>query len=391
MKTMNIEQLNSMIQTLTDTSPDKLLSAKIVETGELLTGAYCGKLFLYKKDHLKKTYYSDSKVKLNVLVTQKNFNKLLLSKEIFLINDEQLFRWKIKRLPGEIKSVVVVPFLYTRQPLGFLFLYFTKEKKQLTVTEKEVVTLFSHIAALALTKAKLQEESQRALELRDRFISLASHELRTPLTSIHGYIQLLYTRMQERKTLESRWIRELFIESVRMTQLVKELLDVNRIKQGQFAFVFSEVPFQEIVERAIERHRLTSANHPFIFQSRLTNRQSVIVGDFDKLVEMVSSLLENAVKFSLPGEKITITLKKKDNTIIVAVKDNGKGISRKDLAAIFNGFYKPEDASHIEGIGVGLLLARHIVEKHRGKLHIKSQIDKGTTVTVRLPSIKTIQ
>src|SRR6185437_6738138 len=100
-------------------------------------------------------------------------------------------------------------------------------------------------------------------------------------------------------------------------------------------------------------------------------------------------LLGNAVKFSKPGEKITISLKLNPNTISLEVKDTGRGISKKDIAAIFNGFYKADNASYIEGMGVGLLLARHIVDNHRGKLKIKSKENIGTAVTINLPTIKT--
>ena len=103
---------------------------------------------------------------------------------------------------------------------------------------------------------------------------------------------------------------------------------------------------------------------------------------------MVSGLLENAVKFSKPGEKILVSLRHNANSIVLEVRDTGKGISKKDINAIFYGFYKAESTSHIEGMGVGLLLAQHIVENHRGKLKIKSKIDKGTIVTVSLPYVK---
>jgi len=390
MKKIRLEQVSSAIQSLINASSDKLLYTQIVETAMRLIGTNYGKLYLYNKDHLKRISYTDDKVKLNTLIKNKNFNKLLTANELFTMRQETLRNWNIEDLPSEITFIVVVPLQSTQQPLGFLFLYYTNDKRKLTVTEREMLIIYSHTVVLALNKAKLQEESQKALEIRDRFISLASHELRTPLTSIHGYIQLLHNRIKAEDTVESRWVKELYIESLRMTQLVKELLDVNRIKQGQFAFVFSEVPVHEVVKKAIDRYRLTNANHPFVLQSKLNSKRTMVVGDFDKLVEMVSGLLGNAVKFSKPGEKITITLKNKNNIVTLEVKDKGKGISKKDLNAIFTGFYKPEDAHHIEGMGVGLLLARHIVDHHRGKLKIISKEDKGTSVTVTLPTIRNV-
>jgi two-component system sensor histidine kinase CiaH len=103
---------------------------------------------------------------------------------------------------------------------------------------------------------------------------------------------------------------------------------------------------------------------------------------------MVSGLLGNAVKFSKPGEKIMVTLNSNPKSIILEVIDHGKGISKKDLSAIFNGFYKSENSSYIEGMGVGLLLAKYIVDNHRGKVKIRSKENIGTSVTIILPTIK---
>lgn len=392
MKSVSLEQINKAILALVDTKTDTQLYSQIAQTAKTLIDADYVKLSIFVDNKLKNVYCSDKKVKPNTLVSNKKFSKFLSSKEIFTFTDGDLQKIKTSNLPSEIKFLVVIPLLHAQQQLGFIYIYFKKDKQKLTDAEKELLTLYSHTAVLTLNKVLLQEQSQQALEIRDRFISLASHELRTPLTSIHGYIQLLHNRMKDKETLEARWINELYIESIRMTTLVKELLDVNRIKQGQFAFVYSEVPLQDVIARAIERYRLTNANHPFEFQCKLTDHQSRVVGDFDKLVEMVSGLLGNAVRFSKPGEKITVMLKNSTNNGILSleVTDTGKGISKQDLTAIFSGFYKPEQASYIEGMGVGLLLARHIVDNHRGKLKIKSKKNKGTTVTVTLPTIKKV-
>jgi signal transduction histidine kinase len=388
MKSISLKEVNKAASELVDTKSDKQLYTQIAEIARTLIGADFVKLFLVDKERLKKAYYSDTLVKSNNPISDKNFSSILSANEIRYLKKEDLQRLQLKQFPSEVNSLMVIPLLHSQQLLGFIFLYFLTEKPDLSQTEHELLILYSHMVVLAINKAKLQQESQKALEIRDRFISLASHELRTPLTSIHGYIQLLYSRMKNKDTLESRWTNELYIESIRLTTLVKELLDVNRIKQGQFAFVFSEVPLQDVVTRAIDRYKFINASHPFDFQCRLTNHQTRIVGDFDKLVEMVSGILGNAVKFSKPDEKIVITLRHINGMLTLEVKDKGKGISKKDMAAIQNGFYKPEYASYIEGMGVGIMLARHIIENHRGKLKIKSKENEGTTVTVSLPTIK---
>ena len=387
-KHFSLDQINNAILALTEAESQEQLYEKTVETAITLLDADMGKLVLYQNDKLKKVYYSDDRIKITSLISNKHFNKLLTAKRTFWLTAKELEKMQLKHFPHKAKFIVAIPLVHHQDILGVLLLFYLNEKKYITLGEQELLTLYGRTVVLALTKAILQDESQKALEIRDRFISLASHELRTPLTSIHGYIQLLHQRMKKEQTVESRWMKELYIESIRMTQLVKELLDVNRIKQGQFAFVFSEVTMLDVVKSALDRYRLTNSNHLFEFECKLDDHQTKVVGDFDKLVEMSSGLLDNAIKFSKPTEKILVTLNNREGAVTLEVKDQGKGISQQDLSAIFNGFYKSPTESYIEGMGVGLLVAKHIVDNHRGKLKIKSKIDKGTSVTVSLPALK---
>lgn len=388
MKKDILDQLNASALDLLNASSNKKLEATIAEDAKKLTDATYGQLFLFEKDRLKKIYSSDSVIKKCTIIKYPLLRKYLLKGAITHITPTKLHEWNIENLPTDVQSINIIPLTHKESPLGYVFLFMTRQG-DMTDLEKKTLTIFSQSAVMAITKARLQEESKKALEIRDRFISLASHELRTPLTSLHGYIQLLHARMAGKDSVEARWVKELHIESIRLTTLVKELLDVNRIKQGQFAFVFSEVPIQDVVSRAIDHHRLTRADHPVVFQNKI-HEETKVIGDFDKLVEMVSGLLGNAIKFSKPQDKITIILKNHQGTLSLTVKDTGKGINKKDLDAVFDGFYKSAHASHLEGMGVGLLLAKHIVDNHRGKIKISSKEDKGTKVEVILPTIKAI-
>lgn len=388
MNTALLEQINTSAIDLLNANTTKKLETAIVESARKLTGATYGQLFLYEKDRLKRTYSSDNAIKKASTSKVPTIKKYLQKNAITHITPTKLHEWAVEDLPVKIQSINIVPLKHKDNSLGFIFLYMERQE-DLSELQKKAITIVSQTAVMAITKSRVQEESKKALEIRDRFISLASHELRTPLTSLHGYIQLLHAKMANKDTVEARWVKELHIESIRLTTLVKELLDVNRIKQGQFAFVFSEVPIEDVVNRAIDHHRLTRADHPVVFQNKMDNDIKVI-GDFDKLVEMVSGLLGNAIKFSKPEEKITITLKNSQGTLSLIVKDTGKGISKKDLAAVFEGFYKSAHSSHLEGMGVGLLLAKHIVDNHRGKIKITSKENKGTKVEVILPTIKAI-
>jgi two-component system, sensor histidine kinase len=383
-----LDQINLSALELLNANSTKKLESTIVDSAKKISEALYGQLFMYEKDRLKKVYSSDTVIKKCTIVKFSPFKKYVHKTAITHITPTKLHEWNVENLPKTVQSINVIPLSHKEHALGFVLIYMDRQE-DLTALEKKALTVYSQTAVMAITKARLQEESKRALEIRDRFISLASHELRTPLTSLHGYIQLLHAKMAKQDSVEARWVKELHIESIRLTTLVKELLDVNRIKQGQFAFVFSEVPINEVVKRAIDHHRLTAADHPVVYQNKM-DEDTKVIGDFDKLVEMVSGLLGNAIKFSKPQEKITITLKNTQGALSLMVRDTGKGISKKDLTAVFDGFYKSPHASHLEGMGVGLLLAKHIVDNHRGKIKIISKENKGTKVEVLLPTIKAV-
>lgn len=388
MKTDILDQLNLSAQELLNANTSKKLELTITEAAKRLGNARYTQLFLHEKDRLKKAHTSETAIKKCTISKNAQFKKQLLKETITHITPTKLHSWDVENLPKEIQSVNVVPFTHKDKAVGFVILFMDKQE-DLSDQEKKALRIFSQTATMAITKVRVQDDSKRALEIRDRFISLASHELRTPLTSLHGYIQLLHAKMAGKNSVEARWVNELHTESIRLTTLVKELLDVNRIKQGQFAFVFSEVLMRDVVNRAIDHHKLTDTDHPIMFQNKMDTKTKVI-GDFDKLVEMVSGLLGNASKFSKPDDKITVVLKNTQGALSLVVKDNGKGISKKDLAAVFDGFYKSSYASHLEGMGVGLLLAKHIVENHRGKIKITSKENKGTKVEVMLPTLKAV-
>lgn len=383
-----LDQLNLSARELLNANTSKKLESTITEAAKRVSKAHNAQLFLYVKDRLKKTYSSDTTVKKCNPAKHAQLKKQLLKITLTHITPTKLHQWNIENLPNNIQSINIVPLNHKDKAIGFVILY-TDKQEDLSEQVKKALEILSQTATMAITKIRVQDDSKQALEIRDRFISLASHELRTPLTSIHGYIQLLHAKMADKDTIEARWVKELHTESIRLTTLVKELLDVNRIKQGQFAFVFSEVIIQDVVNRAIDHHRLTNSGHPIIFQNKM-EKETKVIGDFDKLVEMVSGLLGNASKFSKPHDKITITLNNNQGTLSLIVRDTGKGISKKDLAAVFEGFYKSSYASHLEGMGVGLLLAKHIVENHRGKIKITSKENKGTKVEVLLPTLKAV-
>lgn len=282
-------------------------------------------------------------------------------------------------------NVLCVPLVYNLKPIGMMLLFSDKEIV-FSQTEILLMQIYANFASMNIKKTKMNSDIKSALDVRDQFISMASHELRTPLTSINGYIQLLYRNLSKKDNPEARWIKELFEESGRLTQLVKVLLDLNRIKQGQFELILNEVNIVDLLNSAIEKFSFANPDYIIEFHNELANSSNRIVGDYNKLLQMVSGLLSNASKFSDPGSMISIELSCNSRYIILKIADNGRGIPKKEIAKIFKAFYKI-DHDEKQGMGVGLYFAEHIIRHHKGKIEITSKENKGTIIEIQLPRI----
>jgi len=382
-----LENLNTSALKLMETQTLEALSATIVNEARNLVGAEHGSIFLAQDDKLERIYTSSPILRKDKLQKKGATERAFAQQMLTLLQGKKLLTANPKIREMNVKSLIIIPLTHRKQSIGVLNMYFQKEV-HFNDKELHILKLYGSMASLAITRTRLYESSTHAVELRDRFISLASHELRTPLTSINGYIQLLHSKLADKNTIESRWIKELYNESTRMTNLVKDLLDVNRIKQGQLALVFSEISISDVIENVIAKYHALYPERIFHFRNSTTDKKDTVIGDNEKLQEMVSAFVGNAIKFSKPTSKITLTLTLSSRNVVIKIIDEGKGIPEHDLENIFGGFYKTKHSKEKEGMGIGLLLAKHIIQLHKGKITITSEENKGTSIQVDLPAAK---
>lgn len=379
-----IEKINkSAIKFLSPLSTEETFKI-IVAEAEKLIGAQYGSIFLEEGGQLKRMY-TDADFLENLQVRSNGFTYTSFhSQEPFVVDvaKQKNFHKEIKK--RDIATIIHIPLSYKEKPIGDLAIM-SEEHKAFSKKDIEGFKLYGALASMAIRKTQLYAETKSALETRDLFISLASHELRTPLTSINGYIQLLYSKLSKQNTVESKWVKELYDESLRLTKLVKELLEVNRIKQGQLSYELRECTLADFLDEAIKRYRFINPEREVSYEKKLKNNDVVIIGDGEKLLQMFTALLNNADKFSPKRTPIEVKVEDTKKLLSVSIKDQGEGIARQDLNKVFDGFYKSDNQT--EGLGVGLLLAKHIIQYHHGTIELKSKPKKGTTVQVRLPKI----
>lgn len=357
------------------------------EAEKLAKADYCT-LLLFQQGQFRRAYSSDPF--LGQSKPRKNgINYQVFKKRQPMIMDLQ----SVKSSPVHtiaaklgIKSMMSVPLSYRNQSWGVLSVH-SKKENFFKEEHLSVLQLFSSLATLALRKTQLYDEAKSALQSRDLFISMAAHELRTPITTINGYAQLLYSKLSGANTSESRWVEELSWETVRLTQLVNELLEVERIKVGQLSYNLKECHLKEIIQRAIKDFRFTFPDHKIILTDQIKEGDDLVVGDFDKLLQVIINLLDNAAKFSSKELEINVILKSRFPDVVVTIKDKGSGIAKKDINGIFDKFYRA-DTHDREGMGLGLFLVKNIVKQHHGNINIHSKEGRGTKVEIKLPQKK---
>lgn len=358
----------------------------IVDEAVKLVDADYGSIALLIDDDFQKVY-SSSPDGVKSPVRKRAFAYQAVSeKRPLIVNTEDIGDAHPELRQNGIVSTIHIPLSYKNNSIGVLIVN-SKKPQKFGGREMDILKLYGSMASLAIRKTQLYDETKKALEIRDLFISLAAHELRTPLTSVNGYVQLLNNKMVGKDTPESRWVEQLSWECLRLTNLASELLTLNRIKAGQLQFFWKECHLREIIDRALDSFSLIYPKRVVEFSDGIKGGLDVVIGDYDKLIQVVNNLLDNAVKFSAHNSNIKVSLNSKNKLLVLQVADSGQGISKKDLSRIFEGFYKGVD-NQKSGIGLGLYLTKSIIKEHRGEIVIKSKEDKGTVVEVKLPLAK---
>ncbi len=228
---------------------------------------------------------------------------------------------------------------------------------------------------------------QKKLEQRkDEFISMASHELKTPLTSVKAFSQLLQRHagdIKDRKAMD--YLSRMDNQLDRLTKLIVDLLDVTKIQEGKLLFSKETFDFDKLVEEIIGDIRIVSPNHKIIRTG--ASRMNVSADKF-RISQLITNLLNNAIKYSHAGGKIRVVLSANNHNVILSVEDKGIGISKDNQTEIFNKFYRVDSPSNrsYPGLGLGLYISSEIIRRHHGKIWVNSQEGKGAIFSISLPA-----
>jgi signal transduction histidine kinase len=225
------------------------------------------------------------------------------------------------------------------------------------------------------------QQLTQALDAQRRFVADASHELRTPLTTIRGNADLLAHGPTVPEDVRAAAAHDIASESERMSRLVEHLLTLAQADAGQ-SLALAPIALRPIIESVGRQAQLAHEDRR-IRTVGLTD--ATIEGDEDAITQLVWILVDNAVKFTKPGGSIEVGLQQHESMGLVTVADDGSGIPSGDLQRIFERFYQADPARSNKGAGLGLSIARWIVDQHHGTIAARNNNGPGTTFTVSLP------
>jgi signal transduction histidine kinase len=401
-----------LITILTSTVPIRDLLERVSEEIRAAVDARHVSFFVYKPDehfvsggttgyhrpavvdgHLLESYFKRTKreyVRLVDLLTETDIRRMLKSYQIEF----------------------VMPLKRGEDIIGFLFLskkaklaYSKADIRMVTDIKTELAIAVQNAVSLDAVKqlnAHLQQridastdqlqrsnDQLRGLDVaKDEFVSMASHQLRTPLTSVKGYISMVLEGDGGKITkMQKQLLGEAFASSERMVHLINDFLNVSRVQTGKFMIDRHEVDFVKLVRQEVSQLKRTAEMRDLNLVMDLPKEPIPMQLDEGKIRQVVMNFIDNAIYYSKPETEITIKVSQTQREVLLEVSDYGIGVPAKQQASLFTKFFRADNArtQRPDGTGVGLYLAKTVIDGHDGSIIFKSKEGQGSTFGFRLP------
>jgi PAS domain S-box-containing protein len=291
----------------------------------------------------------------------------------------------------DIRSALIVPLIVVPgdRTLGALTLAMSQSRRVLSERDRAIVEDVARRAAMAIEHARLYDDAQKANLAKDEFLAILSHELSTPLTIILGWSGILSRGDVSPEEL-MQGVESIRAGALAQAQLIDDVLDLSRVTTGKLRLDVEPVSIGQLVADSLTAVRVAAAAKRIDLIAPDTTAAGTVLGDGNRLRQVIWNLLTNAIKFTPAGGKVTVELENTPATVRLMVTDTGKGIARDFLAHVFEPF-RQGDASTTRahgGLGLGLAIVRHLVEGHGGTVAAFSDgLDRGARFVVELPSV----
>ncbi|MBA3723764.1 MAG: hypothetical protein H0W89_02605 [Candidatus Levybacteria bacterium] len=318
----------------------------------------------------------------------------------------------IKHLMHKLGIVIAVPLTDRAYNEGLLVLGSKKSGEIYTPQDIKILEIFGPVISIAIQNAKSYEEiksfnktlsdnvayatkelqiSHAKLQVldrqKDKFLGMASHELKTPITSIKAFSQVLYKKLKDHKNGEyGRLLDNINTQTDKVTKLINDLLNVSNIEAGKLVLEKEMFDGNKLIAKTVSDMQYTSDKHQIKVEGKL---QKQMCGDADRISQVISNLLTNAIKYSPRANKVIVKVQEDKENTLICVIDLGPGIGLEDQQKIFDRFYRTKDHEdkNIAGFGLGLYISAEIVKRHGGDIWVESVKGKGSTFCFTIPYI----
>jgi PAS domain S-box-containing protein len=234
----------------------------------------------------------------------------------------------------------------------------------------------------------IRDVTERYLLERQRevWLGVATHELKTPLTSIKAYTQLMQQKLKGSNKDFETYLTRIDKLTNRMSRLINEFMDITRIRSGELELNMDKLDICGIIKEVVKDIQHTTDTHKIIYKQ---SRPIYVKGDKQRITEVFSNLIDNAIKYSPESDKVMVSTTSTGNSVTIKVKDFGHGIKEENVERIFDLFYREaRDHQKTSGMGMGLFISKAIIKGHRGSIRVNSVVGEGTTFSVILPLYK---
>jgi signal transduction histidine kinase len=347
----------------------------------------------FKKGFYKVRKHDDEILILNKPIHIENLNGILqlgVNIELFSHYEEQV---SLVLLFGTIISFILSGFsgIYLSKkmlsPLKHMNQTMIKIKNNELQERVKSVHTKDEFSELGEMFNNMMDELEQSIRKQQRFVEDASHELRTPLSIIHGHLSLIKRWGKDNKEVLENSIEACLNETNRMIVLTKELLQLSKLeKTDEEAAMIKQTNIHEVIKEVITNYRLLYSDVAITLNFQEQKEPKVLIAK-EHLIQIIIIILDNAIKYSGENKKIDLSIATKNSFLVIKIRDNGIGIQEEDLPYIFNRFYRVDKARSREkgGNGLGLSIAKELVEKYEGNLTIQSMFGNGTTVEIAFP------
>ncbi|MBN1873970.1 MAG: GAF domain-containing sensor histidine kinase [Anaerolineae bacterium] len=385
-KITSLERLISISRQLNSTLEMRPLLQKIVDMAKELTDADGASILLMDEGEEKLWFAAATGPQANVLeiaeVPLKNSlaGWVVKHRKMTIVEDVQSDpRHYAIHAIDPTQSLIAVPMLFGDDVIGVVEAVTTKDRHQFTTQDMNTLETLSSIAAVAVQNARLFEQSDWVAEV--------VHEIRTPLTAILSYADLLL-RPDMNDEMQEKFVTIIRQETERVNELATQFLDLARLESGRIQMAKDPVQLNNIIALSIKVIQPMADQKGQKLLVEIPQNLSPIMGDAQRIHQVLLNLLSNAVKYSNSGDIVTLSGHQTDRDVVLAVSDTGPGIPQNQLSRLFKKFSRLSSSEHkATGTGLGLVIARQIVEAHHGKIWVESEVGIGSTFYFSLPII----